>query len=152
MEIQITKRAGRNILTCKRADGTFTSEALGPDFPNHDIAHFVVETHFKLEGGFYGKIKSGMSIQELSDKEVIRRLGAEAWLSEVLSRNLQVLGAGGCSISEYIELVNWEAGIMQNIRIPEISAEEVEKMKTHFDELCKRWDELKEDEKLVLEF
>ena len=68
MEIIITKGKDRNTLTCKRNNNTSTSYSLGPDLPNHDIAHYVVEKKFDLQKGFYGNIKSGMSIEELSDK------------------------------------------------------------------------------------
>ncbi len=87
MEIIIAKGKNRNMLTCKRENGTSTSVNLGPEIPNHDIAHYVVETRFNLRDGFYGKIQSGMTIQELSDKEVIKSLGAETWLSEIMARN-----------------------------------------------------------------
>jgi len=77
MDIVITKGKSRNNLTCKRDDGTFTSTNLGPNIPYHDIAHYVVEKTFSMENGFYGKVKLGMSIEELSDKEIIKTLDSE---------------------------------------------------------------------------
>ena len=107
MEIIITKGKNRNTLTCKRKDGTLTSVNLGPNIPNHDIAHYVVEKEFKLENGFYGKVKSGMTIEELSDKEIIRNLDSETWLSEIMARNLQSIGSGAAKTEQFIELMNY---------------------------------------------
>ena len=108
MEIIITKGKGRNILTCKRFDGSYTSKNLGPSFPDHDIAHYVVEKKFNLKKGFYGQIKSGISISQLSDKDIIKTLGPEAWLAEIMTRNLQSINSGGALMEQYIDLVKWE--------------------------------------------
>lgn len=74
MEIRIVKDNRRNILSCIREDGSVTSTGLGPDFPNHDMAHFIVESYFSLKQEFYEMIKSGMTIEDLSNKEIIRTL------------------------------------------------------------------------------
>ncbi|MEZ4942222.1 MAG: hypothetical protein R3D58_15195 [Saprospiraceae bacterium] len=152
MQILLSKNNNKTILTCTRADGTFTRENLGPDFPNHDLAHFVVETTFRLQAGFFGNIKSGRTIQELSDKAVIRTLGPESWLAEILSRNLQALAAGACTATEFIELVEWEAQRMPQIQIPEIPLATVEAMQVQFDDLCRSWAQLAENEQLSLIF
>jgi len=152
MEIILTKHTNRNMLLCKRIDGSFTSVNLGPDIPNHDIAHFVVEKQIKMKNGFYGKIKSGMSITELSDKDVIKNLGSETWLSEIMARNLQSLGSGAAYKSQYIELVNWEAENIKGVQVPYISEDDVEHMKSDFDKLCSKWMSLPENGELRLHF
>lgn len=152
MEIIITKGKNRNTLTCKRKDGSMTSQNLGPDFPNHDIAHYIVEKKFKLKNEFYGKIKSGMTITELSDKEIIKKLGAETWLSEIMSRNLQSVGSGAATIDQYLELVNWEAESIRGIKIPIMDLIDIKKMKRDFDQLCEEWNLISENGQLRLEF
>ncbi len=152
MEIIITKGKNRNTLTCKRKDGSMTSQNLGPDFPNHDIAHYIVEKKFKLENGFYGKIKSGMTITELSDKEIIKKLGAETWLSEIMARNLQSVGSGAATIDQYIELVNWETESINGIEIPVMDLIDIKIMKKDFDQLCEEWNLMSENEQLRLKF
>lgn len=152
MQILLSKHNNKTVLTCTRADGSFTRENLGPDFPNHDLAHFVVETTFQLEAGFFGNIKSGMTIQELSDKAVIRTLGPESWLAEILSRNLQGLASGACTPVEFIELVKWEVQGMPQIQVPEMTPAMVEAMQTRFDDLCHTWEQLAENEQLKLVF
>jgi len=132
MEIIITKGKNRNILTCKRKNGSLTSVNLGPDLPNHDIAHYVVEKQFNLQNGFYGKIKSGMTIEGLSDKEIIKNLDSETWLSEIMARNLQSIGSGAGRIEQFIELINWEAQNIKGIQVPTMSLTEIKKMKMDF--------------------
>ncbi len=152
MEIIIIKGRNRNTLTCKRKDGTLTSLNLGPDIPNHDIAHYEVEKEFNLENGFYGKIKSGMTIEELSDKEIIKNLGPEIWLSEIMTRNLQSIGSGAAKTEQFIELVNWEAQNINGIKVPNMNLTDIEKMKSEFGELCERWNLTPENGELKLIF
>ncbi|APZ47417.1 hypothetical protein BW723_14485 [Polaribacter reichenbachii] len=152
MEIIITKGKNRSTLSCIRKDGSNTSQNLGPDFPNHDIAHFIVEKEFKLENGFYGKIKSGKTIAELSDKETIKTLGAETWLSEIMARNLQAVGSGAVNIDEYIEIVHWEAKSINGIKVPAMHLSDIKNMKQDFDQLCKDWNAMAENDQLRLNF
>ncbi|KZS39257.1 hypothetical protein AWE51_11955 [Aquimarina aggregata] len=152
MEIVITKGKNRNTLTCKRVDGTITSENLGPDIPNHDIAHYVIEKRFKMKNGFYGKIKSGMTITELSDKDVIKNLGSETWLSEIMSRNLQSIGSGAANIDQYIQLINWEAKSIGNIPVPNMDTTDIIEMKSEFDLICEKWNVIPENGELSLKF
>ncbi len=152
MEIIIKRGSNRNTLTCKRKDGTATTLNLGPDLPNHDMAHYVVEKHFNLKNGFYGMIKSGMTIEELSDKEIIKNLGPETWLAEIMTRNLQAISSGSSTINEYIKLVEWEASTMKGIKLPQMNLGDIEKMKVDYDLLCKKWEMIPEHEELKLIF
>ncbi|MEE9364720.1 MAG: hypothetical protein V3U92_19130 [Cellulophaga sp.] len=153
MKIRITKGKIKNTLVCAREDGSSTSMDLGPSFPHHDIAHFVVESKFHLKNGFYGKIKSGMTIVELSDKTVIDKLDGEAWLAEILARNLQAISSKGATINQYIDLIKWEVeNLKYQINIPKMTLEDVLEIKITFDKLCLEWDLLLENETLVLEF
>ena len=152
MEIILKKGLLRNTLTCKRKNGSFTSANLGRDIPNHDIAHYVVERYFKIQGGFFGTIKSGKTIAELSDPEEIKNLGPETWLSEIMARNLQAIGSGTASIEQYSDLIRWEVTSMKGIQIPTINLTDIEEMKSDFKMLCKKWDALLENEELNLIF
>ena len=152
MEIIIKKGKNRNTLICRRKDGTQTSVNLDKDIPNHDLAHYVVEKQFKLKKGFYGKIRLGMTIEELSDKEVIRSLDAETWLSEIMARNLQSISSGAVKVEEFIVLVNMEAENNKSIELPEMNIEDVKKMKHQFEELCEEWSMIPESGALELIF
>jgi len=152
MKIIITKGKTRYTLTCKRKDGTLTSINLGPNIPKHDIAHYIVEKQFKLENGFYGKVKSGNTIEELSDKEIIQNLGSETWLSEIMARNLQSIVSSAAKTEQYIELVNWEAKNISEIKVPIMNLTDIEKMKSEFDQLCEKWNLIPENGELKLIF
>lgn len=147
-----SKGEKRNTLTCKRQDGSVTSVSLGPNLPNHDFAHFIVESKFKLEKGFFGNIKSGKAISELSEPKSIRDLPPEAWLSEILARNLQSLRSGAIVLGQFAEIVKWESEKIIGIEVPEINFEDVSEMKQGFDSLCEKWDLILENEEMKLLF
>lgn len=150
MKIILLKGKNRNTLSCIREDGTLTRANLGPGIPNHDIAHYVVETNFNLKNGFFGKIKSGMSIEDLSDKEIIAKLESETWLSEILARNLQSIGSGAVKADEFIKLVYLESQNGKRIEVPNMTFADVQKMIGVFNQLCQEWKSIPENENLNL--
>ena len=152
MEIVFTKGEKRNTLTCKRQDGSVTSVSLGPNLPNHDFAHFVVENKFKLENGFFGNLKSGKAISELSESESIQNPPPEAWLSEILARNLQSLRSAAVTLEQFAEIVKWESEKIIGIEVPEMNFEDVNEMKQDFDSLYDKWDLMRENEEMKLLF
>ena len=151
MKILLTKGVERNRLHCYRSDNSSVSADLGPDLPYHDLAHYVIESYFSLNDGFFGKIDQGMSIAELSSGEVIRTLGPQTWLAEVMARNLQGLGSGACTAQQYIELLEWEARLM-SIPAPKITSYDVSEMICRYNGLCRQWEQLEEQESLALIF
>lgn len=142
----------RNWLRCTREDGSNTSVSLGPDIPYHDIAHYVVEKKFGLNDGFFGKIRSGMCIEELSDPEIIKTLGPESWLAEIMARNLQALGSKAVQPEQYLELTQWEAQNMKGVEVPDMTTKDIEAISTEYNRLCSDWDVLLENESLQLDF
>lgn len=108
VDIRITKKGSRNVLSCARPDGTKASADLGPNLPHHDLAHFVVERAFGLNDGFFGNIARGYTPAQLSDKDTIRSLGAAPYRAEILARALGSLHTGACSPEQFEELVNAE--------------------------------------------
>lgn len=148
MLISITKNNGRNILLCTRANGSITRANLGPDFPYHDIAHYVVEQQMGFTKAFYALITQGYSIEELSTTDMIRSLEREAMVSEVLTRALQSLSSGACRQDQYIDLVTAEL----KEETPHISGGDVEEMYTAFMKLFTKWNTLQEGESLTMHF
>jgi hypothetical protein len=120
MKISIRKKNGRSRLLCTRADGSFTFSETGPDVPLHDIAHFIVEKELNLKKGFYGNIALGHSIEQLSDRDVIRTLGAETWIAEIVTRALQSLFSGACAIEDFGLMIEQELTQL-SISFPKIS-------------------------------
>jgi len=152
MEIILTKGKNRNTLTCKRQDGSITSINLGPNVPNHDLAHFIAEKKFKLKKGFFGNIKEGKTIAELSDSELIQNLSPETWLSEILARNLQSLRSGAVKIEQFTEIIKWESKKINGIKVPKMDFVDVSEMKQDFDNLCEKWNVIPENEEMKLLF
>ena len=152
MKIQIKKSSQRSVLTCTRDDGSIEVADLGPSFPNHDLAHFVVETQLKLTQGFYGLIEDGMSMEELNSGEVIKTLGPEIWMAEILARTLQSLCSGACTTQQFNELIKWEARVMKDVQLPEITLDRVIRMKEEMDRLCTRWSAISEGQHIELEY
>ena len=91
-------------------------------------------------------------IAELSNKEIIKNLGPQTWLSEIMTRNLQSVSSGAAKVDQYIELVNLEAKSIEGIQIPNMSLTDVEEIKSDFDKLCKEWEIIPENEQLNLKF
>ena len=151
MRVSITKRGNRNQLACVRADGTSVVANLGPGLPHHDLAHFVVESRFGLKEGFFGNIARGYSPAQLSDKEIIKRLGSESALAEVLARALGSLSTGACRPEQFEELVNTELS-QWSIATIRVSPEVLDAMMAEFNSLLKRYRALREEESMTLEF
>ncbi|MFC4221244.1 hypothetical protein [Flagellimonas marina] len=152
MEIHITKGHKRNSLKCIRNDGSFIITEIGSKIPYHDLAHYVVEKGFGIKNGFYGNINSGFSFEELSNKEIIQKLDPEVWLSEIMARNLQSLGADVVSCKEYRDLVMWEAQNYSDIKVPKMNLKDIEKLKDEFILLSNNWYGLPENGVIKLLF
>jgi hypothetical protein len=61
-----------------QSDKSCEIASLGPGLPHHDLAHFVVERRWNLRAGFFRNIAGGYSFAQLSDKDVIKKLGAQS--------------------------------------------------------------------------
>jgi hypothetical protein len=152
MEVRLTKEQRRNQLTCLRADGSQSTASLGPSLPHHDLAHFVVEKRFGLQRGFFGNIAAGYSIEALSDKEVIKTLGAESWIAEILARAVGSLATGACSAEQFPILVNDELHHMGIARIDDLTAETAKELLAEFSDLVRQYASLHNGASLVLQF
>jgi hypothetical protein len=152
MLIKITKKFERNQLTCIRDDGSFTAANLGPALPFHDIAHFVAEQTFKIENGFYGLIEKGYSIQQLSDPAVIKGLGFESWLAEILTRGLQTLLSGACKADQFIWQVTSEIAQINEKYILSIDEKTIDEMLRDYKSLIEKWNTIADGETLELHF
>jgi hypothetical protein len=151
VRVTITKKARRNQLTCWRADGSCESADLGPSLPHHDLAHFVVERQLNLVHGFFGRIASGYSVAQLSQKETILNSPSESGIAEIAARALQSLSSGACRQDQFAELVSselskWGAPTM------EISPAQVASMLAEFQELTNSYTTLQMGETMQLEF
>lgn len=151
MKIKIVKKGNRNLLICYRSNGSIEKADLGPDIPFHDLAHFVVEKQLSLKQGFYGNINSGFTVNELSDKEIIKTLTVESTVSEIATRALQSLWSGATSVEQYHHLIEAEFKAL-SISFPlNLTEEKVFQMFLEYDDLTKRWKAIKEGESIELD-
>lgn len=151
MNITITKKENRNLLKCVRADGTTVIAELGPGLPYHDLAHYVIERKLRLGGGFFGNIAAGYTVAQLSDKEIIKTLGAETLIAEVVARALQSLSSGACTFEQFSEIVNAELSRWK-IAAPVIEQDTISEMLTEFQVLLERYDALNNGQSLELQW
>src|SRR5262245_54949296 len=151
MRITITKKGHRNLLRCMRDDGTSMVAELGPGLPHHDLAHYVVERKLGLGGGFFGKIAEGYTVAQLSDKEIIKTLGAETLIAEVVARALQSLSSGACTAAQFAQLVNAELSHWK-ISALVFKQDTIAEMLAEFQALLERYSALKSGEFLELQF
>lgn len=151
-KITLTKKNNRNQLVCHRTDGTTEISNIGPSLPHHDLAHFVVEKHLGLTGGFFGNVARGYSMVELADREVIQSLGAESWIAEIITRSLGSLSTGACTPEQFSELVDTELALMSIPEVADLTANVATDMLSHFNELHAQYLALGEGATMELEF
>lgn len=151
MEIQLVKKESRNRLICKRKDGTMEVADLGPGLPLHDIAHYVVEKKLNIKRCFFGNIREGYPVSQLSQKETIQILPAESMVSEVVTRALQSLSSGACTIDQFKELIMQEIELQGIHYSLHLTPGDIEDMLQEYQQLLKQWKELREGESIALE-
>ena len=125
---------------------------LGPDLPFHDLAHFVVERHLHVSDGFYGNINKGYTVEQLSNKVVIKSLPVESMASEIITRTLQTLAVGASTVEQFDEMIELEFK-NQGIHYPiSWNQNDVEQMLLAYRQLIGQWTDLEVGEYLILEF
>ena len=150
MQVNITKKNNRNQLTCVRPNGSIVQSNLGPKLPFHDIAHLVVENTLQLNQGFYGNILNGYSVEQLSDKQIIKTLPAQAWFAEIVTRALQSLSSGACTVQQFPSLVETELQQFSISYNANLTQQIIDKMYAEYQYLLKQWHNLSEGETLNL--
>jgi hypothetical protein len=150
MQIRILNKGNRNQLICERKDGRVEIADLGPKLPFHDIAHFIMERQLKLTKGFYGNIYKGYSVKLLSDKNTIRTLPLQSAVAEIITRALQSLGAGACSMEQFTELVNEEFKLYSINFALDLDKNKISQMLSDYKKIVTQWEQLKEGEGLEL--
>jgi len=151
LRIRMTRNGHRNGLACVRPDGTSLFTDIGPGLPHHDLAHYVVEHRFGLKEGFFGNIARGYTFAQLSDKEVIKRLGPESMVAEILARALQSLSSGACGREQFEELVGaeFEQWGIPRLVVPPATTDD---MAEEFRSLLQRFAALADRESMTLDF
>jgi hypothetical protein len=149
MKIRVIKKENRNQLVCVRNDGTTAIADLGPSLPFHDLAHYVVESELRLQQGFFGNIASGFSIEQLSDKNIIRTLPQESTLAEIITRALQSVYSGAITHDQFTEVIHLELE-QWSIPLPVLKEDVLNTMLNRYRQLIAEWQSLKEGEHIQL--
>lgn len=152
MRVVFHKGQQRNSLSCFREDGSATRAEIGPGLPAHDLTHLVVESALGMTGGFFGLVRSGRSLQEMSDPAVIPTLGAEAHLSEVLARGLGSVFTGACRPEELGAMLQAELGGQHEEVIARLTPQVLSRMLRSFGEYLESWTRLGPGESLSIGF
>lgn len=152
MIIRFTKKDTRNLMTCMREDGSHCSSNLGPNLPFHDIAHVVTERTLGLKKGFYGNIAQGFSVEQLSDTALIKTLGAESWMAEIVTRALQSLSSGACTHEQFIPMVQAELDHLSIGLKHGLDEDLIAKMEAEYRMLVSEWNALPNGGKMELSF
>lgn len=152
MNVIFTRRKERTRLICRRLDGTSASADLGPSLPGHDLAHLIVERTLQLRAGFFVSVAKGYSIQQLSHAAIVRSLGTDPYVAEILARALGALATGGCTADQFANLVSIELRQM-GLGVPRgLSAESAKHMLEELRSMIKRFGELALGESMELQF
>ncbi len=155
--MQITKRAdGAGLLKCIRDDGSAVwqrqSERHALHFALHDLTHFAVETTLGYRNGFFGLLRDGWEMDDVTGKGARGRLPAEAVEVESIVGLFDAERASGAiwSSEEFNRFAKTraEGGIPTRL----LSDQEIAKVKACRSELFGRWFSLAIGERLDLEF
>jgi len=135
-----------------RPDGTTTAAKVGTQVAYHDLAHVVVEMKGGFANGFFGLIAKGESLATLSDPSVVKNVGRESVVVEVLVRGLGAMLMGACTPSEYDALVREELGDLYTDFHLNFSEVKARTWLATYEALLAKWESLGEEGILTIEF
>jgi len=147
--VQITKRAdGAGLLQCIRDDGTRVWQKQpgrhAAHFALHDLTHFAVETTLGCQNAFFGLVKQGWDMDDVTGKSARGPLPAEATAVESIVGLLDAERAGG------VLWTHEEFNQFSSAR--PLTQEEIGQIKARRGELFGRWFALPAGACLELEF
>jgi hypothetical protein len=151
MLLKFLKKEKGGRIICQRQDGSHEIITLGTETPYHDLAHYVIEQKLNLRNGFYGNLENGYTLDELNNTEIIKTLPAETAVAEVMTRALQSLGSGACTIEGFNELIEAELQPDTSCNY-HLDAGEIAQMLDEYKTLTTTWSNLSEGESMELSF
>jgi hypothetical protein len=144
--IEFTKQKdGSATLRCTRADASVSWQKQegkhAAFFPLHDLTHYAVETELGFRRGFYGLIAEGWDIAETTGKTARGALPTETLEVEYLVSAFSAERAGGTvtTAAEFNDLsaTYARANRLRNPR--KLSDEELDRVRSRFNELATKW-------------
>ncbi|HRI19780.1 MAG TPA: hypothetical protein PLA68_02450, partial [Panacibacter sp.] len=82
MEIRFSKKNDKQVISCKRKDGSTTWMQSDDFFIYHDLLHYAVETTMEFKNAFWGMLAGGVSI---TDFELPKELRPFTYSEEALA-------------------------------------------------------------------
>ncbi len=153
MQVRFKKGSGGpDTLHCTRADGTQTWATIPEGFgPMHDLGHYAVETTLGLRNGFYGLLAQGYDLSAFVEEDPRTWLEAEGLLAETLVMALQYELAGVAEPETFMEGV---ASACRGLHIaaPELTSDQIDRMRARLGELLTQWRALSPGESLTLTY
>jgi hypothetical protein len=137
-------RDGPDVLTCVRPDGSATWQRVHAAFPIHDLTHYAVETTLGLRNGFLGLVAQGWDIEDFGTPWPRGPLPAEAgWVECVVGVFWQeYLGREEFPLAEVNARLAAVLGSYEGVLRRELTAAEVEQIRSRLRELAERWAEV----------
>lgn len=154
--IKLCKRPGKlPLLHCTRGDGSSTVSEISVR-PEHDLAHYVVETVLGLRRAFYGLVADGMNIEDFNVPGAARRLRLphEALQAEFIVGLLQAERRSNAPIANFnVELGRAIESARRPVSLPPaITDELLAEIRQRLDALVLLWESLEPEGSLELEF
>lgn len=151
IQFKKAKDQKQHSIRLERPDGTSEWSYI-KSLVHHDLAHFVIETHFGICRGFYGEVLSGTSMEMLSAAGVIKAYewSADIFLAETLVNAFQQIVLMGEDFNAFSQHLIQIAD--KNALIPNISCNEFDEIRAKLLSLWKKWDALQPGESLSLSF
>jgi hypothetical protein len=119
---------------------------------HHDLAHFVVESHFKIARGFYGEILRGVTMETLTSAGVTKAYdwSTDIFLAETLVNAFQqiiLMGEGFDAFADHLALIADKKTVG-----PHITSGDFDEVKSKLIQIWQEWDKLHAGQSLNLEF
>jgi hypothetical protein len=120
----------------------------------HDLIHYAVETKMPLENGFFGMLKSGISIHDFEGARENRpKLTFDAILAETLVGVFQhEFSQGQSQFEDFIEHWKNNLNLMGVHECPRISEDKIEEIRLEIKRLLEIWQKTPVNEALELIF
>ena len=120
----------------------------------HDLLHYAVETSLHLESGFFGMLKSGISIHDFEGPRDQRpKLTRDAVLAETLAGVFQhEFAPGQAPFEDFNEVWSHGLALMGVTDQPPLSDAQIAALRTTIRNLLNRWKNTPVDGALELEF
>jgi hypothetical protein len=162
IEIKKTRNGKHDAMRLVRPDGANEWSPLHKGMVNHDLAHFVVESYFSLQLGFYGEILSGTTMETMRSQAVtqVKNWSPDIFIAETLAGSFQnalTTGQDFASFCDSFQANRNQAEVLirnrcseLNPRWPDINERTFTEVCAKIIELWRTWENLETGDKLKL--